>query len=705
MVAARIRATINSDPSLSDWYESVGENYQTDEEWPSDLFDSVQKIISSDTALTVAFRGIVFNDDAPENEATLYELIFCPSDPIDDCSPDGDIPLTLEEAEPLPEEEEGPVIALQDAAITRIAEVHCVSPGVAFLVLRHFGWNADEATVALCESRASVLASLGIPESRATADRALVEVSGSHTCEICFLDCDIFLALPCGHAFCPDCWAGHAESQLSSGAVRCPEGCDNSLTPADVLALCGPTGASVFRRALLSETVRIARTLLQCGGLNCSRVLTLANVGLCWTAECECGWRQCWLCGQPPHAPCSCHDVTTWERMRADMLDRYRAQLRWQRREIRLLEDRRNRFQYVHTVFQQHIGHLKHRFQLERMNEPRQHRKRSATEARRRQILQETEHEAHVLIEIYTPGYAQEEEKRRQKRHAELVANAWAIERSKNQVRTVSLMLGRRATTEDLLRELTRTCPKCHIKIQKNGGCNHMTCVQCGTEFCWVCGEKWASHKPQTCSLFDPEPVIQTRDQQERVARHVRRMMTNDVTVKSIIELMPDDGSEVIDLNLNDTIFQVPPLGFEARQEFNRLMHFNDRFICHAQSKTAEEKQQLATQARIIAAWNRSQPNEVSIAIMKRAYRAMRIARETLMWSYPYAFLLTVRATDPHMFEIRQADLEILMEKVASIIEHFDGETPDVFERFVVSLEKHIDAMLREADSLAVDPS
>mmetsp|Transcript_26669 Transcript_26669/g.50548 ORF Transcript_26669/g.50548 Transcript_26669/m.50548 type:complete len:531 (-) Transcript_26669:991-2583(-) len=38
-----------------------------------------------------------------------------------------------------------------------------------------------------------------------------------------------------------------------------------------------------------------------------------------------------------------------------------------------------------------------------------------------------------------------------------------------------------------------KRCPSCNSMIEKDGGCNHMTCSQCGHNFCWLCRGNWRS--------------------------------------------------------------------------------------------------------------------------------------------------------------------------------------------------------------------
>lgn len=43
-------------------------------------------------------------------------------------------------------------------------------------------------------------------------------------------------------------------------------------------------------------------------------------------------------------------------------------------------------------------------------------------------------------------------------------------------------------------------CPKCNVWIEKNQGCNHMTCTNCRHEFCWQCKDLYHGHNYNRCS-------------------------------------------------------------------------------------------------------------------------------------------------------------------------------------------------------------
>jgi len=52
----------------------------------------------------------------------------------------------------------------------------------------------------------------------------------------------------------------------------------------------------------------------------------------------------------------------------------------------------------------------------------------------------------------------------------------------------------------------TKPCPTCQSPIQKNDGCNHMTCSKCRGEFCWICLGPWASHGTSWSAHRPPLP-------------------------------------------------------------------------------------------------------------------------------------------------------------------------------------------------------
>eukprot|EP00731_Ephydatia_muelleri_P020043 Em0012g868a len=98
--------------------------------------------------------------------------------------------------------------------------------------------------------------------------------------------------------------------------------------------------------------------------------------------------------------------------------------------------------------------------------------------------------------------------------------------------------------------------------IQKNEGCNHMTCKKCRFEFCWICFGSWSIHGSKTGGYFS----CNRYKQQEKAKQGLEKAQ------RSMEERLMSD------------------MGRDAEEKKKRFEHYHNRYVGHCQSVQIELK-------------------------------------------------------------------------------------------------------------------
>lgn len=165
----------------------------------------------------------------------------------------------------------------------------------------------------------------------------------------------------------------------------------------------------------------------------------------------------------------------------------------------------------------------------------------------------------------------------------------------------------------------TKKCPACHKHIEKNQGCNHMTCQKvaggCGYEFCWLCMGKWAGHS--ACNKY------------------------NDNEKKKN----------------------------EIKHDLDRYIHFFDRYMNHKKSLdfAIKMKPQLDT---LIEAFNELKSiSYMDLLFLKEGSKTIINSKRVLMNSYIFGFYLKKNSKHIPLFEFHQSMLETYADKLQGFLE------------------------------------
>lgn len=209
----------------------------------------------------------------------------------------------------------------------------------------------------------------------------------------------------------------------------------------------------------------------------------------------------------------------------------------------------------------------------------------------------------------------------------------------------------------------TKECAKCNSTIEKNGGCNHMTCRKCKHEFCWMCMGLWSEHGTSwyNCNRFEEKSGIDSRDNQAK-----------------------------------------------SRASLERYLHYYNRYANHEQSAKLDKDLYLKTEKKMVSLQLSSGLSWIEVQFLDTASQALQQCRQTLKWTYAFAFYLA-RNNQTEIFEDNQRDLEMAVENLSEMFEkptaELAGLKVDILDKTAYCTRRRVILLSDTAENLKAGKS
>lgn len=622
-VGQEINEILFNDPEQDDWINQVIDYYNENNSYPSDTIHYIKDYIFKkklpNSPTIVDDISLIIQDD--ENLENLLTCIFFPSNEeymenyeeeeqifVDDTN-NNEQQINI--ADLSPEE-------YFENKITNTMNTLYLSHDIAYALLKKFNWSQSSILETWFTKQAKILESLRIKLGSEMVPNLKsplgIREAGNGECPLCLDDGDL-LELYCGHKICKNCLIRElSELVLQNKVPVCRQATSKQICGAEIMC-------SVVKQYLNSEIFKKYQRLIlkdeivqdpevkECPNGECDWIITTANSLPCHIGKCpKCCSVTCLKCAQGAHAPliiCDKIDEFT-KKISVEMRELEQDQEAWFKREDRLKEYRKSNIGEVNASFEKELNAIKERQkkesneELKRINEldkevnilngqiaelsrkqnayidqqkpmseiniikdqieelrkqydqkvgmkQRIMHDRNVNESERRNELKTTQKEQSLFIEaLRDTGLYQ-----RKMYEYEMSLNSRAYQ-------NVSIT----SNDDDVVSTMTKKCPKCKAPIERNDGCNHMTCQICKYQFCYVCEEPWSTHKDYfVCPKYKKDIVATSKKGRSRCG---------------------------IDFsNMNDKKYYPPPMSVEKRSDF---MRWNNLYTQHNMAKEKYDK-------------------------------------------------------------------------------------------------------------------
>jgi len=185
----------------------------------------------------------------------------------------------------------------------------------------------------------------------------------------------------------------------------------------------------------------------------------------------------------------------------------------------------------------------------------------------------------------------------------------------------------------------TRDCPVCHVSVEKNAGCNHMTC-KCHHEFCWLCNRAWKGHSDfYACERF--EKLQKKKEKREKNGKKSKKHSK-----------MEQEEKERRD----------------KRMALERYLHYYSQYLHHdgTSSKAAEYREKSQAKIDLL----RSQLATLAeVKFIETATDILLECRNIIKYSNVFSFYLDDYSREKPIFTFLREELEKTVTQLAAVLE------------------------------------